>query len=204
MENRINCCKSYTDDSHDKNSDEFERTLIEPSLFTLVSHWLESTPILQDNIVWNQYRKATEHWLEDSIDSDIPSLEKRRKLMDTVFQYDQHKNLMDQGNRKFSHQALKGAIIIYAYRNEKGYALPNKILESLADIDTLLSKWRYSHFVMVHKMIGLHSSGTGGTSGSEYLRSTLSDSYRIFIDLINLPALMIPASYVPPLIKSQS
>ncbi|VVC39797.1 Tryptophan 2,3-dioxygenase [Cinara cedri] len=196
-ENRVNCCKSYTECFNGKKSDEFERTSTEPSLFTLVCRWLESMPILQDNIVWDQYRKATDHWLEESIKTD-ESYSDKRKLMDTVFKCEQHKCLMDQGNRKFSHRALKGAIIVNAYRNEKGYALANRILESLVDIDTLLSKWRYSHFVMVRKMIG-HSSGTGGTSGSEYLRSTLSDSYRIFIDLINLPALILPDTYIPPL-----
>lgn len=76
------------------------------------------------------------------IKCDISSLENRRKIMDTVFKCDQHKHLVDQGNRTFSHQALKGAIIVYAYRHEKEYALANRILESLVDIDTLLSKWR--------------------------------------------------------------
>jgi len=66
--------------------------------------------------------------------------------MDTVFKFDQHKRLVDQGNRKFSHQALKGAIIVYAYRHEKGYALANRILESLVDVDSLLSKWRCEYF----------------------------------------------------------
>lgn len=69
-------------------------------------------------------------------------LEKRRKLMDTVFKCDQHKRLVDQGYRKLSHRALKGAMVIYAYRHEKGYGLANRILESLVDIDSLLSKWR--------------------------------------------------------------
>uniref|UniRef100_A0A2H8TFX8 Tryptophan 2,3-dioxygenase n=1 Tax=Melanaphis sacchari TaxID=742174 RepID=A0A2H8TFX8_9HEMI len=202
-ENRVNCCKSYTDCFNGKKYDELERVSTEPSLFSLVCHWLESIPMLKDNIVWDQYRKAADHWLERSTESDISCLEKRRKLMDTVFKCDQHKRLVDQGNRKFSHMALKGAIIVHAYRDEKGHTLASKILESLVDIDALLSKWRYSHFVMVNKMIGSYSSGTGGTTGSEYLRSTLCDSYRIFIDLVNLPALIVPATHVPPLIKSQ-
>ncbi|XP_026804490.1 tryptophan 2,3-dioxygenase [Rhopalosiphum maidis] len=202
-ENRVNCCKSYTDCFNGKKYDELERVSAEPSLFSLVCHWLESIPMLKDNIVWDQYRRAADHWLERSTESDISCLEKQRKLMDTVFKCDQHKRLVDQGNRKFSHMALKGAILVYAYRYEKECTLANKILESLVDIDTLLSKWRYSHFVMVHKMIGSYSSGTGGTTGSEYLKSTLCDSYRIFIDLVNLPALIVPAMYVPPLIKSQ-
>lgn len=60
----MNCCKSYTDCFNDTKSDEFERTSTEPSLFTLVCHWLESMPILQDNVVWDHYCKATDHWLE--------------------------------------------------------------------------------------------------------------------------------------------
>lgn len=67
--------------------------------------------------------------------------------MDTVFKLDQHKRLVDLGNRKFSHQALKGAIIVYAYRHEKGYALANRILESLVDVDSLLLKWRCEYFL---------------------------------------------------------
>lgn len=72
--------------------------------------------------------------------------------MDTVFKCDQHKRLMDQGNRKFSHRALKGAIIVYAYRQEKGYALANRILESLVDIDLLLSKWRCKYVLIISKI----------------------------------------------------
>jgi len=67
--------------------------------------------------------------------------------MDSVFKCDQHKRLVEQGNRTFSHMALKGAIIVYAYRHEKGYALANRILESLVDIDALLSKWRCKYFI---------------------------------------------------------
>lgn len=70
--------------------------------------------------------------------------------MDTVFKCDQHKYLVDQGNRKFSHRALKGAIIVYAYRHEKEYALANRILESLVDIDTLLSKWRCQYYIYIY------------------------------------------------------
>lgn len=76
--------------------------------------------------------------------------------MDTVFKCDQHKRLVDQGNRKFSHMALKGAIIVYAYRHEKGYTLANKILESLVDIDTLLSKWRCKYFINYNNVSNLN------------------------------------------------
>lgn len=68
--------------------------------------------------------------------------------MDTVFKCDHHKRLVDQGSRRFSHKALKGAIIVNAYRHEKKYSLANRILESLVDIDTLLSKWRCKYLII--------------------------------------------------------
>lgn len=84
------------------------------------------------------------------IQSDTSCEDNRRKLMDTVFKCDQHERLVDQGNRKFSHRALKGAILIHAYRHEKRYALANRILDSLVDIDTLMSKWRceYTTYIL--------------------------------------------------------
>jgi len=52
--------------------------------------------------------------------------------------------------------ALKGAIIVYAYRHEKGYTLANKILESLVDIDTLLSKWRCKYLIDYNNVSNLN------------------------------------------------
>ena len=41
--------------------------------------------------------------------------------------------------------------------------------------------------------------GSGGSSGYQYLRSTLSDRYKIFIDLFNLSTFLIPKDDIPPL-----
>merc|ERR1712241_1437310 len=41
--------------------------------------------------------------------------------------------------------------------------------------------------------------GTGGSSGYHYLRSTVSDRYKVFLDLFNLSTFIIPRSYFPPL-----
>jgi len=84
---------------------------------------------------------------------DASFVENRRKLMDTVFKCDQHERLVGQGDRKFSHRALKGAILIHAYRREKGYALANRILDSLVDIDTLMSKWRCEYIYIRRSLI---------------------------------------------------
>jgi tryptophan 2,3-dioxygenase len=46
------------------------------------------------------------------------------------------------------------------------------LLEELVDIDEGLQEWRYRHLKMVERTIG-NKQGTGGSSGSGYLKSTL-------------------------------
>lgn len=56
-----------------------------------------------------------------------------------------------------------------------------------------------NHVEMVLRMIGAHQFGTGGSSGYHYLRSTLSDRYKVFVDLFNLSTFLIPRHCIPPL-----
>lgn len=65
-------------------------------------------------------------------------------------------------------EAVQDAIAA-AYRNDPELAL---LFERLVDLDEGLQEWRYRHVKMVERTIGT-KSGTGGSSGSEYLRSTL-------------------------------
>ncbi len=59
--------------------------------------------------------------------------------------------------------------MLNAYRNDPEAAL---VLERLVDIDEGLQEWRYRHVKMVERTIG-RKHGTGGSSGAEYLTSTL-------------------------------
>ncbi len=47
-----------------------------------------------------------------------------------------------------------------------------EVCEALLDIDEGIQEWRYRHVKMVERIIGL-KTGTGGSAGSAYLRSTL-------------------------------
>jgi tryptophan 2,3-dioxygenase len=47
-----------------------------------------------------------------------------------------------------------------------------EVCEALVDIDEGVQEWRYRHVKMVERIIGLRT-GTGGSAGSAYLRSTL-------------------------------
>jgi tryptophan 2,3-dioxygenase len=54
------------------------------------------------------------------------------------------------------------------------------VSERLVDIDEGIQEWRYRHVKMVERTIG-HKAGTGGSSGVEYLASTLFNP--VFKDL---------------------
>jgi tryptophan 2,3-dioxygenase len=51
-------------------------------------------------------------------------------------------------------------------------ATPAEVCEALIDIDEGVQEWRYRHVKMVERIIGA-KTGTGGSSGADYLRGTL-------------------------------
>jgi len=60
-------------------------------------------------------------------------------------------------------------LLLKAYRED---ALVSQVCERLVDLDEGLQEWRYRHVKMVERTIGT-KTGSGGSSGAEYLRSTL-------------------------------
>jgi tryptophan 2,3-dioxygenase len=60
-------------------------------------------------------------------------------------------------------------VLLAVYADDGG---PAQVCERLVDLDEGLQEWRYRHVKMVERTIG-DKPGTGGSSGSAYLRSTL-------------------------------
>jgi tryptophan 2,3-dioxygenase len=69
------------------------------------------------------------------------------------------------------------AVLIDLYRTDPKHA---EMCERLVDLDEGLQEWRYRHVKMVERTIGT-KRGTGGSSGAQYLRTTLMQP--IFPDL---------------------
>jgi len=59
--------------------------------------------------------------------------------------------------------------LVDLYRTDPSLAA---LCEALIDLDEGIQEWRYRHVMMVQRTIG-SKMGTGGSSGAEYLRSTL-------------------------------
>lgn len=163
----------HSDDSKDKLK---ESTRVE-TLFSVVEKWLESIADI-DTHFWGIYVKA------------INGLEKKDSY-ESVLEEAKYNIEKEKKSRRLSYKAFQGALRIALCRDETGYCLPYQVMTLLTDVDSLIMKWRYNHVLMVHRMIG-SKAGTGGSSGYYYLKSTVNDHYRVFIDFFNMSTFLIP------------
>lgn len=193
-----------------------ERVAGQLSLFERVDAWLARTPFLEfeDFSFWHSYRVAVENMLAGDADiignnpllsepekaQQLVELEATRQSFICLFDpqlFEQHRQ---QGNFQLSHKATLAALFIQLYRDEPLLQQPFRVLTRLMDLDEQLTHWRSSHALMAQRMLG-SKIGTGGSSGHDYLRSTVSGK-RLFADLFNLSTYLIPRSQLPALPES--
>jgi len=61
-------------------------------------------------------------------------------------------------------------VLVQVYADDAG---PSTVADLLVDLDEGMQEWRYRHVKMVERTIGV-KPGTGGSSGAQYLKSTLA------------------------------
>ncbi|XP_055501660.1 tryptophan 2,3-dioxygenase-like [Leucoraja erinacea] len=207
--------KHYRDFFKGKENELLLRSEQEPTLLLLVEQWLERTPGLEPDgfDFWGKLKINIDRGLRDEFthiqskpafeekEDMLLELNKRKEVLTSMFDVRRHEHLLSKGERRISYKALQGALMIYFYREEPRFQVPFQLLNSLMDIDALMTKWRYNHVCMVQRMIG-GKAGTGGSSGYQYLRSTMSDRYKVFVDLFNLATFLVPRHWIPKLTSS--
>ncbi|MCI0551473.1 MAG: tryptophan 2,3-dioxygenase [Anaerolineae bacterium] len=181
-------------DLREVNQAESESTLKE-----LIIQWLERMPYL-DERYWMEYQQVTESdsgdrhkfWVDyqNAYQNSLSKSEAGRlKEFDKVF--------FEEGRGDISPSAMRAALFITIYRDLPIFQFPFELLNTLSEIDELLSNWRYRHFMMVRRMIGIRI-GTGGTSGAGYLEGTLSQHYA-FREITEVATFLIERSKRPAL-----
>ncbi|XP_078533103.1 tryptophan 2,3-dioxygenase isoform X1 [Lissotriton helveticus] len=204
--------RHYRDNFKGKENELLRKSEEEQTLLQLVEAWLERTPGLEEKgfNFWGKLQvnifKGIEADFQAVLDKPeseekeemMAEIQKQKEVFTALFDEKRHEHLLGKGERRLSYNALKGALMIYFYREEPRFQVPFQLLTSLMDIDALLTKWRYNHVCMVHRMIG-SKTGTGGSSGYHYLRSTVSDRYKVFVDLFNLSTFLVPRHWIPKL-----
>ena len=170
----------------------------EPTLKGLIIQWLERMPFF-DEQYWTEYVSASDA-SSDKFWSDY-----RKAYQDSLSAGEGgrfaefEKVLFQDGRGELSPKAMQAALFITLYRELPIFQYPFELLNTLSEIDELLSNWRYRHFSMVRRMIGIRA-GTGGTSGAGYLEGTLSQHYA-FREITELATFLIERSKLPELPK---
>lgn len=104
---------------------------------------------------------------------------RKRSLWDSALRYMIHRgfqvphSVIDRDN-SLPYQANREVqeLLIKLHVEDQEGAL---VFERLVDIDEGLQEWRYRHVKMVERTIG-HKTGTGGSTGADYLRETIFKS----------------------------
>lgn len=181
-----------------------KETESQPSLLDRVNEWLERMPFFDDPKYWAAYRPL------------FPVMEGRHAFWsDYTAVYADSLVEGERGNtgpfekmffaepgdpeRRLSARACRAALFIMLYRGYPLLQAPFQFLNNLLEIDEQMSTWRYRHVSMVTRMIGIRT-GTGGSSGRDYLKGAL-DKHHIFREVAALSSYLIERRRLPRLSK---
>lgn len=187
-----------------------------PNLHDHVESWLARIPFISTTEFdfWREYDAAVAKMLdhdaeivrgldnlaEHEREFQLKELEKTRQTFACLLDSNRFGELHGQGEFRLSQRALLAAVFINLYRDEPILHLPFRVLTALVELDENFTTWRYRHVMMVQRMIG-SKIGTGGSSGSDYLRQT-TEANRFFRDLNKLSTFLLPRSALPKLPES--
>ncbi len=175
-----------------------------PSLMDLVKKWLERMPFFNeefwkdfesknnvakgDHPFWTDYKAAYASTLSEAEMGNLKGFD--QLLFDEEF----------NSKRRLSPMANRSALFIMTYRDYPLLTLPFQLLDTLLEIDELMSTWRARHISMVNRMIGSRM-GTGGSDGAAYLKAS-RDNHFVFNELANVNSYLIQRNRLPKISKS--
>lgn len=174
----------YLSQLHEKDIAIIKAAEAGSSVIELINAWLERMPFIDESF-WADYQRLF-----------VSSLAEAEKNNEISF-----KHIFNEGSkesdRRFSPKACRAALFIMLYRGYPMLELPFQLLDTLLEIDNQLGNWRYRHINMVRRMIGTRI-GTGGSSGTGYLKSAM-DKHYIFSELAQLNSFLIDRRKLPVL-----
>lgn len=204
---------SYDQDFTTEQRAQLEKSESELSLFSELERWLERTPFLQmkgfdflqshknavDEMLRTERARISSHAElgDEARASRNKILDSHAEYFNSLFDEKRYEALRHSGDRRLSRKATLAALFLHLYRDEPMLQLPFKMLESVLTLDGNINTWRYRHSLMVLRMLG-RRMGTGGSSGFDYLKSTV-DQHRIFSDFFSISTFLVPRSVLPEL-----
>jgi tryptophan 2,3-dioxygenase len=176
----------------------------QPSLLDRVNEWLERMPFFDEPKYWEAYTplfpvmEGRHPFWSDYTAVYADSLVEGERGNTGPFEKMFFAGA-DDSERRLSPRACRAALFIMLYRGYPLLQAPFQFLNNLLEIDEQMSTWRYRHVSMVTRMIGIRT-GTGGSSGRDYLKGAL-DKHHIFREVAALSSYLIERRRLPRLSK---
>ena len=187
-----------------------EEQMQKSSLFESLMKWIERTPIMGssfdskgDRDVVGEYveghlkahLKMGQDALERMSDLDSEGADRMKERIDSA--HDSAISFLVPDGKVS--RARAGLLFIESYRELPLLTWPRKLIDAFVELEESMAKWRHDHARMVERIIGKRT-GTGGTSGVDYLDATAR--YRIFKDLWEVRTILVKPQNRPELINA--
>lgn len=188
----------YLSQLNTSDIDRVKSTEADESLIVLLNRWLERMPFTENQQYWKEngadsfWEVYTKAYTESLSENEKNNLVVFEKLFCDTAEYPE--------GRSFSRAANRSALFIMLYRDHPMLHLPFELISYLLEIDEMLSMWRHRHIHMVQRTIGKRI-GTGGSTGSDYLKSA-ADAHYIFKEMAELTSFLLPRNQLPSLPKA--
>ena len=187
-----------------------EARMEEDSLYKSLMRWIERTPIMGSTFGSDGDDRVVNDYIDGHLDahkrmgdealsrmSGIPDRdsgpirERIASAHDSAVSF-----LLPEGKAS---RARAGLLFIESYRELPLLTWPRRLIDVFVELEEAMAKWRHDHARMVERIIGKRT-GTGGTSGVDYLDATAK--YRIFKDLWEIRTILVKPQHRPELLNA--
>jgi len=183
----------------------------ETSLRESIHTWLYRTPIHgstpsdpDDDTIVEQfiqdYLSSLDLQHQQQIDQLVADGGDRSKLQEqfghVLSGADDFLHAAGQENQQRQSRIRAAILFIESYRNLPLLSWPRLLIDTIVEMEELVTTFRFRHARMVERIIG-RRVGTGGSAGVDYLDQTTN--YRVFPELWAVRTLLLPRQQLPDL-----
>lgn len=176
-------------------------------LFELLDAWLGRIPFWDVDKYWGGGQapaSVSEHpfWADfrQAYAKSLSNTEQKQIGLESFEQFFFEPTEGKERPFRLSAAAARASLFITLYRDYPLLQQPFQLLSKVLEIDELMATWRYRHWIMVRRMIGLRA-GTGGSSGAGYLKGAM-ESHHVFNDFARIATFLLPRQQLPTLPKA--
>ena len=187
-----------------------ESQLENESLYESLIRWIERTPIMGSIFQSEGDEEAVRNYVNSHLEAH---LQMGKEALERMSGMDEEGSSRMKERLDFAQESAisflipdgevsrsrAGLLFIESYRELPLLTWPRKLIDAFVELEESMAKWRHDHARMVERIIGKRT-GTGGTSGVDYLDATAR--YRIFKDLWEVRTILVKPQNRPDLLNA--